>query len=160
MPKLIVFIGLLGLLLSRSIDARAQALQPFSHVDDVCAGCAGGPYFDRIELNNGQEVQAVVLAENEAFYTLMRLGELRAVGRDQVRGIRRNQAAPHPSGFGDQILLVDGIVLAGTIQGPIGKEAEHFELITPNTPTPLHQVARATVAAVYRAGKRIYAADR
>ena len=47
-------------------------------------------------------------------------------------------------------------MLAGTIEGEIAKDADHFEIKIPGTPTPLHQPTRASVAAIYRAGKRVY----
>ena len=136
----------------------AQALTPFTHADDVCERCTGGPPYDLIQLKTGQDVRARVLAENEAFFVLERLGELRAVGRDQVQNITRNQAVQRPTGYGDQILLKDSIVLAGTIDGAISNDADHFEITVPKTPTPLHKAERATVAAIYRAGKRVYVA--
>jgi hypothetical protein len=145
---------------SVSSAAYAQAFKPFTRVESVCERCSGGLPYDRIVLKTGEEVKARILAENEAFLVLERYGELRAVGNDQLGGVTKNQAVQRPPGFGDQILLKDDIVLAGTIEGDLPKDADHFDIKIPGTPTPLHQPSRATVAAVFRGGKRVYVADR
>jgi hypothetical protein len=142
--------------LSISGVASAQVFKSFTHVESVCGHCSGGLPYDRIVLKSGEDVKARVLAENEAFLVLERYGELRAVGHDQVREVTKNQAVQRPPGYGDQILLKDDVVLAGTINGELAKDADHFDIVIPGTPTPLHQPARSTVAAVYRGGKRVY----
>lgn len=97
-----------------------------------------------------------MLAENEAFYVFERFGEERAVGRDQVQTIVKNPAVTHPTGFGDQILLVDGIVLAGTLDGDPPQDAQSFAINIPGS--SVHHAERPTVAAIYRAGKKVYTA--
>jgi hypothetical protein len=146
----------LVLVLAATSGAHAQVYKPFTKVDDACPRCSGGPAYDRIALRGGDELRAVVIAENEAFYVLLRFGELRAVGRDQVASVTKNDAAVRPPGFGDQILLVDGTVRAGTMDADPAPDAAFFDLKVPET--QVHHVARVAVAAVYRGGKRVYAA--
>jgi hypothetical protein len=138
--------------------AWGQAFKPFSPDNDVCPQCTTGPALDRIVLTSGQELRAVIVAENETFLVLEKLGELRAVRRDQVQRVSRNEAAKRPAGYGDEILLKDDIVLAGNLEGEIANDADHFDITVPECATPHHSAQRSTVAAIYRAGKRIYAA--
>ena len=136
-----------------AVDARAQVFAPFTHVDDACPKCSGGPAYDRITID-GEDVRAVVVAENEAFVVLMRFGELRAVGRDHVRRIDRDDKAVRPAGYGDQILMADGTVRAGTLKTDPAT-GDFIDLAVPET--PLHHISRAAVVAVYRGGKRVWA---
>ncbi len=152
-------LGLFGLcVLFGSRVASGEPMKPFTAVTDVCPKCTGGPAFDHVQLKSGQVIGARVLAENDRFYVIERFGELRALDRDQVTQITRNPSADRATGYGDQILLKDGIVLAGTITGDIAPDAPHFDITTPKTPVPLHSAERSTVAAIYRAGKQVYAA--
>jgi hypothetical protein len=138
--------------------AHGQPLKPFTHVDNVCPRCTTGPAYDTVSLRAGGDVRAFVVAENDAFLVLERLGELRAVGRDQVVGVRHEPSPARPTGYPDQILLVDGTVLAGTMAADPAADTSTFEITVPRTPTALHRIDHSVVAAVYRGGKRVYAA--
>jgi len=153
-------VGLLGICLATSSFAWGGPMKPFTQVNDVCPKCSGGPAFDHVQLKSGEVLGARVVAENERFYVIERFGELRALDRDQVSGpwIKSPSADRGGGGYPDQILLKDGIVLAGTISGDIAQDAPQFQITTPRTPVPLHSAEHSTVAAIYRAGKQVYAA--
>jgi hypothetical protein len=138
--------------------ARAEAWKPFGHVDSVCPRCTTGPVYDTVTIRGAGEVRAVVVAENEAFIVLERFGELRAVDRSQLVGIRREVAAVRPGDYPDQILLVDHTVLAGTMTAEPAPDATTFDISVPRTPTLIHHLDRSVVAAVYRGGKRVFPA--
>ncbi len=151
-------LGLIGLCVTASSIAWSAPMTPFTQVNDVCPACTGGPAFDQVQLKSGQVIRARLVSENERFYVIERFGELRALDRDQVTQISKNPSADRPTGFPDQILLKSGIVLAGTISGDIAQDAPHFDITTPRTAVPLHSAEHSTVAAIYRAGKQVYAA--
>jgi hypothetical protein len=154
---LTVLFLLLTLALSAGV-ATAQPYKPFTHVDDVCPKCGGGPAFDTISMRGGDDVHAVVIIENDAFLVLERFGEWRAVGRDQVANVTKNPNATRPAGYPDQILLVDNTVLAGAMAADPAPDTATFEITIPHTPTTLHHMERAQVAAVYRGGKKVWSA--
>ncbi len=140
----------LGVLPAR---AWAQRYIPFTPVTNVCPTCTTGPQWDRIVLKDGTEVKAVVVAENDKFYTLLKFGELRAVGKDQVQNVEKNAKAERPAGFGDQILLQNGVVLAGTLKTK--DDADPMQLETP--PSKTTQTAfRSVIDSVYRGGTRVF----
>ena len=144
----LILVGLLA-----ASTAQAGGFKPFTKVDSVCEKCTAGPAWDRIALKSGQEVAATVIAENDDFIVLEKLGELRAVRRDEIGNVTKNPSAVRPPGFGDQLLLNDGSVRAGTLQGDLG--ADMIEMTVPGTPAPLHRVTKTVVTAIYKAGKRV-----
>jgi hypothetical protein len=157
MHRAAIVAGFIAIVLS----ARAgwsQQLIPFTPVSSVCPTCTTGPKYDRIVLRDGSDAKARVIAENERFYVLEKFGELRAVGRDQVRTVEKNPAVERPSGLPDQILFRDGIVLAGTLKSA-KDDAEPFEMVEPISGTTVLGY-RAAISLVYRAGKLLYAAPR
>src|SRR5262249_39686930 len=97
---------------------------------------------------DGGDVKAVVVAENEKFYVLMKFGELRAIGKDQVQTVEKNPGAERPTGFDDQVLQRDGTVLAGTL-----KATGDPVVITVPISSTEHAVARSEVAGVYKGGR-------
>jgi hypothetical protein len=129
--------------------------RPFSPVNEVCPTCTTGPQYDKIQLVDGRELRAVVIAENEAFYVITKFGELRALAHDQVRSVTKSADAERPKGVDDQILLKDGIVLAGTIKQAA---ADHWEILVPPQTAP--QIApRGVTALVYQGGKLVFSAE-
>ena len=137
-----------------SAAVHAQTFRPFTPVDNVCPTCKTGPQFDRILLQNGTEVRARVLAQNDAFYVLEKYGELRAVGRDQVKSVDL-AGGDRPAGFPDQILFKDGIVIAGTLRDNLN--TDWFDIIYP--PNELHKAYKPAIASVYRGGKLVFSGD-
>jgi hypothetical protein len=129
--------------------------KPFTTVNNVCPTCTSGPAYDKIQLVDGRELRAVVLAENEAFYVISKFGELRALAHDQVRNVSKDMSADRSGGYGDQILLKDGIVLAGTIKE--GTMTDRFEITVPPQTAP-QVVPKNAAALVYRGGKLVFSA--
>jgi hypothetical protein len=142
-----------ALLALPAATAWSQTLRPFTPVASVCPTCApSGPPVDRVVLRDGTELKVRVVAENERFYVLERFGELRAVGRDQVQTVEKNPNAERPA-FDDQILLQNGIVLAGTIKTK--DDADPFEIANPLAGTTI-TAFRSVIASVYRGGRLIF----
>ncbi len=133
----------------------AQPLRPFDAVQDVCPRCPTTGY-DRITLVGGLEMEAVVLAENQSFYVLEKYGELRTLDREKVERIDRASPAAAGPGYEDQVLLKNGIVLAGRIvqEYPL---TGYLELQVPNVASHTF-LAKPALRAVYRAGVQSYTA--
>jgi len=146
------------LLLFLASGSHAQVYRPFTPVQSVCPACTTGPKYDRITLVDGTEILARVIAENPRFYVLEKFGEFRAVGRDQVRTLERNAEVERPTGYGDQILFKDGIVLAGTIQGT-KNDGDGFEIWIPMTRSS-HVAPRERIDSVHRSGTLVFGAGR
>jgi hypothetical protein len=147
---------IVGALLVTAGTASA-GFKKFTHVDDVCPTCTTGPVFDHIQLRGGDEIRGRIVAENEAFYVVERFGEWRAVDKGQIANLVRTPGSTLAAGLTDQILLKDDTVIAGTIDGDVSNAVESFTINVPGT--PIHHEARATVAAVYRNGKKVYTGD-
>ncbi len=137
--------------------AGAQTLRPFTPVNSVCTtNCTGGPQYDRIVLKDGTEIRARVVAENDSLDVLEKFGELRAVGRDQIQTLDKNPKVERLAGYGDQILLTSGIVLAGTLKND-KNDVDPFELSSGG----MNEVAyKSVIAAVYRGGKVVFGGTR
>ena len=103
-----------AVILAGSGVAAAQDFKPFIQVENVCPKCPLLGY-DHIKLKDGQEIDAVIVAENPMFYVITRHSELRAVGRDKVDTIDRSSDARREPGHEDQILLKSGLVFSGKI---------------------------------------------
>ena len=130
--------------------ANAQAFRPFDAVPSVCPTCPTAGY-DRVHLKDGQVVEAVVVAENSAFYVLRKFWELRPVGRDQVASIEHSPTAVRESGHEDQILLQSGLVLSGKIVNEF-PETGFLEMQMPGIEQ--HAFAqRPLIAAIYKDGQ-------
>ncbi len=147
------FVAIAVVLAVLPAKAWSQKLIPFSPVKSVCPTCTTGPQYDRVVLKDGTEVKAVVVAENAKFYTLRKFGELRALGKDQVQTLEKNPKAERPGGFDDQILLQNGIVLAGTLKTK--DDADPFQLETPTSKTT-QTAFRSVIDSVYRGGTRVF----
>jgi hypothetical protein len=94
--------------------------RPFTDVPTVCTTCEPDKY-DTVTLKDGTVVRAWVVAENPLFYVLERHGELRAALREQVSKVSKtsqrssDERRAVAESFKDQVLLDNGVVLAGTI---------------------------------------------
>jgi len=136
--------------------ARSQTLIPFSDVHSVCTtNCTGGPEYDRIVLKDGAELRARVVAENDRFVVLEKLGELRAVGRDQIQTLEKNPKAERGS-YPDAILLNTGVVLAGTLKSD-KNDVDPFEL---KSGAATEVAFKNAIAAVFRGGKLVFGGAR
>jgi hypothetical protein len=132
--------------------ASSQTFTPFTDVKSVCtSNCQGGPEYDRIVLKDGTELSARIVGENDRFVTLEKFGELRAVGRDQVATMEKNSKAERGH-YDDQILLRNGIVLAGTLTSAEA-DADTFEITSGGVK---EAALRKDITAVYHNGIRIY----
>jgi hypothetical protein len=145
MRKTLVVMGL-----AVSSVASAQTFKAFTPVQSVCPTCTTGPHYDRVVLRDGSDVKAVVAAENDKYYVLMKYGELRAVGKDQVQTVEKNPGADHSMAFPDQVLQRDGTVLAGTLKS----DGDPLVITVPISGTD-HTVFRSEVASAHKGGKQI-----
>jgi hypothetical protein len=98
----------------------AQELRPFAPVQNVCPTC-DPDRFDRVQLKQGEQVRAWVIAENSAFHVLERHGEIRAVARGNVAEIKlsgKRNAKERDTirqQHRDQILVKNGHLLSGRL---------------------------------------------
>ena len=145
----------LTIVLCCSSMAAAQEFKPFTPVKNVCPTCPQKGY-DRIELKDGQVIEAVVFAENPAYYVLGKHGELRAEARDKVSKIDRSADAVRQEGHEDQILLKNGVVFSGKIVNEHEKNGM-FEIRIP-TLRPTVYAYKSQIVNVYKAGKLHYPA--
>ena len=101
--------------LASTAMAQDFSFQPWSDVTAVCPTCEPPPA-DTISLRNGDTVEGTIRAINPVFYTVERFGEIRTVPTGDVQGVEWKRG-DQPSGIDslDQIVLVNGHVLTGTI---------------------------------------------
>ena len=109
---------------------------------------------DKITLKDGQEIVALVVAENPMFYVLRKYGEFRAVGKDKVEKIDRSPDAAREAGHEDQILLKDGLVVSGKIVREREDTGMYEIQIAPGKTSMF--VYRPLIQVVFKAGKQDY----
>ena len=144
----------LAALVASPLVARAQDFRPFSPVQTV--GTSTLPY-DKIVLKDGnKEIAAHLVAENPMFYVLERFGEYRAVGKDKVASITKNDKCVRETGHVDQVLLKNGHVLTGKI---VQERADGMvEVKQVNGRTSLFAWKGKAIAVIFMAGKQVYPA--
>jgi hypothetical protein len=132
----------------------AQDLKPFSVVQTV--GTSTLPW-DKIVLKEAsKEVSAHLIAENPMFYVLERFGEYRAVGKDKVASVSKNDRCVRESGHADQVLLKSGHVLTGKI---VQERADGMvEVKQVNGRTSLYAWKDKAVSVIFKDGKQVYPA--
>lgn len=150
-----LFAVILGAGCLLSANAQAQEFKPFTPVKNVCPTCKMD-WLDHITFKDGKEVDALVVAENPAFYVLERNHELRPVGRQFVTNIRKSDSAKREIGYGDQILFKDGIVFIGHIVRE-REDTGMFEIKRPDSPVSMFGY-RSVIASVYKEGKLYWSA--
>ena len=97
------------------VSLPAFAWEPFTVVKNVCETCKQEPA-DVVTLTNGTKFRALVVGENSKFYTVVRFTEARAIPKGEVQGIEwANKTKPASVSNSDQLLLKNGVVLAGKI---------------------------------------------
>jgi hypothetical protein len=145
-PACIVAVSLVGL----STAAFAVDFKPFTQVENVCPECEQ-PKADVVSMSSGDKFRGTVVAENSAFYTVVRYGEVRAVPRSDVQSIAWADGSK-PSGLmnKDQILLNSGHVLSGTIVDE--KDKPSFFQIKSSFSDFTYTVAKSEVQTAYKNG--------
>ncbi len=142
----------LAALVASPLAARAQELKPFSVVQTV--GTSTLPW-DKIVLKAGnKEISAHVVAENPMFYVLERFGEYRAVGKDKVASIAKNDKVVRETGHVDQVLLKNGHVLTGKIVQERGDGMVEVKQV--NGHASLYAWKDKAIAFIFKAGKQVY----
>jgi hypothetical protein len=144
----------LAALVASPLVARAQELRPFSIVQTVGTSTLA---WDKIILKDGnKEIAAIVVAENPMFYVLERFGEYRAVGKDKVASVSKNDKVVRETGHVDQVLLKNGHVLTGKIVQERGDGM--VEVKQANGRNSLYAWKDKAVAVIFKEGKKIYPA--
>ena len=144
------FLGASGL-----STARAQEFKPFGNVTSVCPKCPAYG-LDKIQLKDGQEIAALIVAENPLFIVVRRYGEFRAIGRNQITSIQKSSDAGREADHDDQVLMKDGLVVSGKIVRE-REETGMLEIqIPPNKSSMI--IYRSLVQAIFKSGKQVYSA--
>jgi len=143
----------LAAVVAAPLAAQAQDLRPFSVVQTV--GVSTLPW-DKIVLKDGKEVSAKVVAENPMFYVLERFGEYRAVGKDKVASITKNDKCVRETGHVDQVLLKNGHILTGKIVQERGDGMVEVKQV--NGHASLFAWKEKTIAVIFKDGKQVYPA--
>ena len=136
-------------------SAQAQEFKPFAPSSNVCPTCKVEG-LDRIILKNGQEVDALVVAENTAFYVLERNREWRPVAKALVASVHPFDANKHGPVYVDQILFKDGVVFIGKIIRE-RDDTGMFEIQLPETMVNMFGY-KSQIAAVYKGGNLYWSA--
>lgn len=147
------FLGLAALVAS-PFAARAQELKPFSVVQSAGTSTLA---WDKIVLKDGsKELSAIVVAENSEFYVLERFGEYRAVGRDKVASVTKNDKVVRETGHTDQVLLKNGHVLTGQIMQE--RSDGMVEVKQANGRNSLYAWKDKAVSVIFKDGKKAHPA--
>ena len=141
--------------LTASATAQAQEFKPFGNVTNVCPKCPVSG-LDKIQLKDGTEIYALIVAENPMFYVLRKYGELRAVGKDKVAKIEKSPEAAREAGHDDQILMKSGLVASGKIVRE-REDTGMYEIQIPPGKTSMF-IYRPLIQVVFKAGKQVFPA--
>lgn len=132
------------------LAADVFAYTPFTAVNNVCPDCPQ-PKADIATMSDGAKIAGQIIGENNAFYVMLRFGEVRVLGKNEVQMIEfANGAKPSNLSSFDQILLKSGHVLNGTITEDKDKPAL-FQLKSSHGDMTF-VAFKSEVSKVYRAG--------
>ena len=135
------------------ISANAAAWEPFTAVTNVCASCQQEPA-DVVTLTNGTKIRGTVVGENAKFWVVVRFTEARAIPKGEVQGIEwANKSKPSSVTTSDQVLLKNGVVLAGTIIEDKAKPPV-FQIKSAYL-NQTYVVFKAEVAEAYKSGVKV-----
>ena len=143
--------------LAVTASAQAQDFKPFDNVTSVCPKCPAYG-LDKITLKDGQEINALIVAENPMFYVLRRYGEFRAVGKDKVDKIEKSADAAREPGHEDQILMKDGLVVSGKIVREREDTGMYEIQIAPGKMSMF--LYKSLIQVVFKSGKQVFAAPK
>ncbi|MFU8803363.1 MAG: hypothetical protein ACNA8W_06105 [Bradymonadaceae bacterium] len=153
MRQVSVFTALVAVisLVATSVAAQDFSFRPFSDVTNVCPTCEA-PASDVLELRNGNEVRATVVAINPSFYTVVRFGEVRTVPTGDVQNVKWEKGS-QPGGLDnlDQIVLKNGHVLTGSIV--VNNETPAYYQIKSSYMEYTYTVFKSQAAKVFEKGK-------
>ena len=123
--------------------------KPFTAVKSVCPTCES-QRFDTVVLLSGRRIAANVVVQNQDYYVLRRLGEVRVVAKSEVGSIQAREAAKTGAKPGDQLILKNGLVLHGRIVKHVS--GRYFVILAGGKQ---HVAWVSRVEKAYKAGKRL-----
>ena len=144
--------GVVAMITLVSGAVSAADFRAFTPVEDVCPTCPKRAT-DTVVMNNGTQIKALVVAENDDYLILSRYGEVRVLPKSRLSSVEwANDALRTGLTTQDQIVLSSGHVITGSILEENADTGLYRVQSSLNAQT--YVVFKDQIEAVYKAGSR------